>query len=210
MYAGVAQVVAVLTEAKSSSLPNFLALRDLIQKEADVARSNVRFLQILESPCQALAKAKPQVHSLPDPCSGGTLPSRPMYWPYTPFPTHALAVHSLSDPCYGGALPFRPMYLQYTPFPTMYLRYTPFQTNVLAVHSLLDPCTGSTLPSRPMYLHYTPFPTHVLAVQILLDPRTGDTSLSQPIICDVLGPRGGNKSFRSDHICIPPVLKGPG
>eukprot|EP00884_Botryococcus_braunii_P014228 jgi/Botrbrau1/22806/Bobra.0132s0131.1 len=58
--AGVTQVVAVLSQAKSSSLPNFLALRDLIQREADVARNNLRFLQILEAPCEALAKAQPQ------------------------------------------------------------------------------------------------------------------------------------------------------
>ncbi|KAK9823872.1 hypothetical protein WJX72_006072 [[Myrmecia] bisecta] len=57
---GVSQIVAVLEQAKSSYLPPFLALRDLIQREAVVAEDNLKFLLCLEEPCNSLAKAMPK------------------------------------------------------------------------------------------------------------------------------------------------------
>lgn len=49
----------VLDSAKSTYLPPFLNLRELIQKEAVAAEDNLKFLLVLEEPCQALAQAPP-------------------------------------------------------------------------------------------------------------------------------------------------------
>lgn len=57
---GVANIVAVLEQAKSSYLPPFLSLSNLIQREAVAAEDNLKFLSSLEKPCQALAKAEPK------------------------------------------------------------------------------------------------------------------------------------------------------
>lgn len=59
--AGVNQIVTVLEHAKSSYLPPFLSLRELILREAVVAQDNLTFLQCLESPCEKLSKAPPKV-----------------------------------------------------------------------------------------------------------------------------------------------------
>lgn len=48
----VASIVSVLEHAKSSYLPPFLNLRNLIQREAIAAEDNLRFLLCLENPCQ--------------------------------------------------------------------------------------------------------------------------------------------------------------
>ncbi|GMH41208.1 hypothetical protein BSKO_09118 [Bryopsis sp. KO-2023] len=60
----VANIVSVLEQAKSSYLPPFLNLRNLIQREAIAAEDNLKFLLCLEKPCQALAKASPE--QIPD------------------------------------------------------------------------------------------------------------------------------------------------
>eukprot|EP00798_Chlamydomonas_sp_ICE-L_P021926 gene21926-28972_t len=60
----VAQIVAVLENAKSSYLAPFLNLRNLIHREAVAAEDNLKFLLCLEEPCQALAKAHPE--QIPD------------------------------------------------------------------------------------------------------------------------------------------------
>ena len=49
----------VLDHAKSSYLAPFLNLRSLIQREAVAAEDNVKFLLVLEEPCEVLAKAQP-------------------------------------------------------------------------------------------------------------------------------------------------------
>jgi dynein heavy chain, axonemal len=49
----------VLEQAKSSYLSPFLNLRNLIQREAIAAEDNVKFLLVMEEPCEALAKATP-------------------------------------------------------------------------------------------------------------------------------------------------------
>jgi dynein heavy chain len=49
----------VLEGAKSSYLPPFLNLRNLLQRDAVVAEDNVKFLVVLEEPCQVLSKAMP-------------------------------------------------------------------------------------------------------------------------------------------------------
>ena len=56
--------VQALDDAKSSYLPPFLSLRDLIQREALAAEDNVKFLVILEEPCRILAAATPD--KIPD------------------------------------------------------------------------------------------------------------------------------------------------
>jgi dynein heavy chain, axonemal len=49
----------VLDGAKSSYLSPFLNLRNLIQRDAVAAEDNVKFLIVLEEPCQVLSKAMP-------------------------------------------------------------------------------------------------------------------------------------------------------
>ena len=53
-------IVSVLEHAKSSYLDPFLALSNLIQREAVSAEDNLKFLTSLEKPCQALAQASPR------------------------------------------------------------------------------------------------------------------------------------------------------
>jgi dynein heavy chain, axonemal len=57
--AKVAAIVNVLEHAKSSYLPPFLNLRNLIQREAVAAEDNLKFLLCLEKPCTDLSKAHP-------------------------------------------------------------------------------------------------------------------------------------------------------
>ena len=51
-------VVEFLTRAKSVYLGKFLELRDVVDEQAGAAQSNLKFLQTLTAPCEALAKAK--------------------------------------------------------------------------------------------------------------------------------------------------------
>jgi dynein heavy chain len=56
---GVVDVVAVLSAAGSGYLPEFIAQRGAIAREAAAARDNVLYLACLEEPCRALAAAAP-------------------------------------------------------------------------------------------------------------------------------------------------------
>lgn len=53
-------LLQVLTNLKSSYLAPFLELQMLIEQEAFAAEDNLRFLQVLEEPCQQLAWASPR------------------------------------------------------------------------------------------------------------------------------------------------------
>ena len=57
---GVSKIVEVLEAAKSGYLAPFLNLSNLIQREAEAAQNNLRFLSSLEEPCTALASADPE------------------------------------------------------------------------------------------------------------------------------------------------------
>lgn len=56
---GVARIVGVLELAKSSYLPPFLNLSNLIQHEAAAAEDNLKFVSSLEAPCKMLSSAEP-------------------------------------------------------------------------------------------------------------------------------------------------------
>jgi dynein heavy chain len=49
--------VRVLESAKSAYLPAFLALGDAVEREAEAASDNAKFLSALQEPCEALAAA---------------------------------------------------------------------------------------------------------------------------------------------------------
>ena len=61
--AEVAHIVAVLEQAKSSYLPPFLKLSQLIQEGTSEAVDNLKFLKNLQEPCLLLAEASP--HDIP-------------------------------------------------------------------------------------------------------------------------------------------------